>query len=70
MGIDVINNKYPNQWILIINPDIDRYGEITSAVVIAAGDKRKSVCDAIKNLEGGAIVRYTGQIPEGAVCLL
>ena len=63
--------KYPDQWLFIIDPEINsETSELISGIVTARSDLRDNVYSELSTLKGGAVIRYTGEIPEGRFCLL
>lgn len=63
--------KYPDQWLFIVDPEINNEtSELISGIVTAHSDLRDDVYSELSNLKGGAVIRYTGEIPEGRLCLL
>ena len=63
--------KYPDQWLFIVNPEINiETSELISGIVTARSDLRDDVYSELRTLKGGAVIRYTGEVPEGRLCLL
>ncbi len=71
LTIDDMIEKYPEQWLFIVDPIIDdETSELISGIVTAHSDLRDDVYSELRNLKGGAVIRYTGEIPDGRLCLL
>ncbi len=71
LTLDDMIEKYPDQWLFIIDPIInDETSELISGIVTAHSDLRDDVYSELRNLKGGAVIHYTGEIPEGRLCLL
>ena len=63
--------KYPDQWLFIVDPEINNEtSELISGIVTAHSDLRDDIYSELRTLKGGAVIRYTGEIPEGRLCLL
>ena len=63
--------QYPDQWLFIVDPEINSdTSELISGIVTACSDLRDDVYSELRTLEGGAVIRYTGEIPEGRLRLL
>ena len=71
LTLDEMIEKYPDQWLFIVEPEINNEtSELISGIVTAHSDFRDDVYSELNNLKGGAVIRYTGEIPEGRLCLL
>ena len=63
--------KYPDQWLFIVDPEINRdTSELISGIVTARSDLRDDIYSELRSLKGGAVIRYTGEVPAGRLCLL
>ena len=63
--------KYPDQWLFIVDSEINNEtSELILGIVTAHSDLRDDVYSELRPLTSGAIIRYTGEIPEGKLCLL
>lgn len=63
--------KYPDQWLFIVDPEINsNTSELISGIVTARSDLRDDIYSELRTLKGGAVIRYTGEVPEGRLCLL
>lgn len=63
--------KYPDQWLFIVDPEINSdTSELISGIVTARSDLRDDIYSELRTLKGGAVIRYTGEVPEGRLCLL
>ena len=63
--------KYPDQWLFIVDPEINsETSELISGIVTARSDLRDDIYRELSTLKGGAVIRYTGEIPKGRLCLL
>ena len=71
LTLDDMIKKYPDQWFFIVDPVInDDTSELISGIVTAHSDLRDDVYSELRKLKGGAVIRYTGEIPDGRLCLL
>jgi len=63
--------KYPDQWLFIVDPEMNsETSELISGIVTARSDLRDDIYSELRTLKGGAVIRYTGEVPEGRLCLL
>lgn len=71
LTLDEMIDQYPDQWLFIVDPEINNEtSELISGIVTAHSDLRDDVYSELRTLTGGAVIRYTGEIPEGRLCLL
>jgi len=71
LTLNEIIEKYPDQWLFIVDPEINsETSELISGIVTARSDLRDDIYSELRTLRGGAVIRYTGEIPEGRLCLL
>lgn len=62
MTLDQIKKKYPNEWVLIADPEEDELLEVKSGKVIVHSTKRETIYTALKERHGNFAIRYTGKI--------
>jgi len=71
LTLDEITDQYPDQWLFIVDPEINNEtSELISGIVTARSDLRDNVYSELRTLKGGAVICYTGEIPKGRLCLL
>ncbi len=71
LTLDEMTDQYPDQWLFIVDPEINNEtSELISGIVTARSDLRDNVYSELSTLKGGAVIRYTGEIPKGRLCLL
>lgn len=71
LTLDKMIEQYPNQWLFVVDPEINsETSELISGIVTARSDLRDDVYRELSTLKGGAVIRYTGEIPKGRLCLL
>lgn len=59
-----IYEKYPDQWLFIIDCEINSSTQLISGIVRLATDSRKEAYEASANHKGSGAVRYSGEWPE------
>ena len=67
MTLDQMYEKYPNQWLFVVDPEISENTELLSGVVDLVSDSREEIMKASDIYDGDAAIRYTGDIPERIV---
>ncbi len=70
MTIDQMYEKFPNQWLFVVEPEISENTELLSGVVDLVTDSREEIMKASAIYDGDAAIRYTGDIPEGIVFIV
>lgn len=70
MTLKEMTEKYPDQWLFIIDCEISENTELLSGVVFAHSESRDDIHEVSGNYEGGAAIHYTGELPEGMRYLL
>lgn len=69
LTIDEIYNKYPDKWIFISDCETNANTELTSGIVLYAGDSKEKAYEISANYIGFGAVRYSGDIPEDVIFL-
>ena len=67
MTIDQMYEKFPDQWLFVVDPEISENTELLSGVVDLVTDSREEIMKASDIYDGDAAIWYTGDIPEGIV---
>ncbi len=71
LSIEEIHQKYPNQWVLIVNMDLDENLHITRGEVIAHSEDRDEIYGQLPLRNGKpATIEYTGSIPDDIAVLI
>ncbi len=70
MTLEEMTEKYPDQWLFIIDCEHSENTELLSGVVFAHSESRDDIHEVSGNYEGGAAIRYIGELPEGMHYLL
>ncbi len=56
MTLEDMTEKYPNQWLFIIDCEISENTELLSGVVLAHSQNRDDIHEVSGNYEGGAAI--------------
>ena len=67
---DEMTQKYPDQWLFIVDCEHSASTELTSGIVAVHSPSRDVINKASAEYKGGAAIRYTGKPPEGRLYLL
>lgn len=70
LTIEEMEQKYPDEWLFIIDCEISENTELLSGIVAAHSHSRDDIYDASGHYQGGAAIHYTGKLPEGMAYLL
>jgi hypothetical protein len=62
MTFDEIKKTYPNEWVLIAEPELDETLEVRSGIVVAHSPRREQLDAAMREQHGHLAIRYTGKI--------
>lgn len=70
---DQIKTKYPDQWLLITDYELDRATSLCKGRVIAHSKRREEIHRALKDHAGNLCIHFTGSLPRDTgilfVCL-
>jgi len=70
MALDQIRKKYPDEWVLLIEPETDKVLHIRSGIVAAHSPKRKDIYDKLQLYKERRAVYFTGEIGKDKVFAL
>lgn len=70
LTINEMVQRYPDQWLFIIDCEHSKNTELISGVVAVHSPSRDVIKKASAEYKGGAAIRYTGNPPEGRLYLL
>ncbi|MDE0636866.1 MAG: hypothetical protein OXI43_13595 [Candidatus Poribacteria bacterium] len=70
LTLEEMTEKYPDQWLFIIDCEISENTELLSGVVFAHSESRDDISEVSSNYEGSAAIHWTGGLPEGMRYLL
>ncbi len=66
-----IENRFPSEWLLINDPDVDQHMNVTRGTVVAHSMDRDEVYEKALELRlKRAAFLYTGQVPDDIVIIL
>ena len=70
LTIQEIEQKYPDEWLLIVDCEISENTELLSGVVAVHSKFRKDVHDALIDYKGRVAIHSTREIPEDVEYIL
>ena len=71
MTLDEINSRFPSEWVLIADPEVDRHLRVRRGrVVIHSKDRDEVDRKAIELRLRSSAFHYTGEMPEGTAIVL
>ncbi len=70
LTIDEMVQRYPDQWLFIVDCEHSTSTELISGVVAVHSPSRDVIKKASAEYKGSAAIRYTGKPPEGRLYLL
>ena len=60
MTLEEIEQKYPDEWLLIVDCEINENTELLSGVVAVHSKSRDDIYEVSERYKGGAAIHYTG----------
>ncbi len=70
LAIQEIEQKYPDEWLLIVDCEISENTELLSGVVAVHSKSREDIHDALVNYKGQVAIYSTREIPENVEYIL
>ena len=70
LTIEEIEQKYPNEWLLIVDCEISENTELLSGVVAVHSKYREDIHDALIDYKGQVAIHSTREIPEDVEYIL
>lgn len=70
LTIEEMEQKYPDEWLLIVDYELSENTELLSGRLVAHSKSRKEIRDISMNYTGRVAVHSTRQTPEGVGYLL
>ena len=70
LTLQEMEEKYPDEWLLIVDCEINERTELLSGKVVAHSKHRKDIRDVSGHYMGHIATHYTGRTPEGLGYLL
>jgi len=65
-----IYEQFPNQWVLILEPELDKELTVISGIVVATADDRYKLYDQLHLTKGQpSAIEYTGSTEGEAIAL-
>lgn len=64
LTLEEMEQKYPDEWLFIIDCEISENTELLSGVVTADSKSRADIYEASWHYKGGAAIHYTGELPK------
>ena len=60
MTLEEMTQKYPDEWLFIIDCEISENTELLSGIVVVHSKSEKDIHEASMHYKGGAAIHYTG----------
>ena len=70
LTIQEIEQKYPDEWLLIVDCEISANTELLSGIVAVHSKSREDIHDALINYKGRVAIHSTREIPEDVEYIL
>ena len=70
LTIQEIEQRYPDEWLLIVDCEISENTELLSGVVAVHSKSREDIHDAIPDYKGKIAIHSTREIPEDVEYIL
>ena len=64
VSIDEIKERYINEWVLLVDPDISDDTTVEGGVVVFNSKDRGEVHRSLSKFKGNKAIVFTGKIPE------
>ena len=69
LTIEEIKQKYPDEWLLLIDCRLSKNTELKSGKVVVHSKCRDDIHKALKNYSGRLAIHYAGEIPDNLVVI-
>ncbi|MFQ5627194.1 MAG: hypothetical protein ACE5I1_00420 [bacterium] len=70
MIFDEIKKSYPDEWVLLADPETDEILNLLSGIVVAHSTNRDDIYKRQLNLKGDYAIEYTGEIAKNKIFVL
>ena len=70
LTIQEIEQKYPDEWLLIVDCEISENTELLSGIVVVHSKSREDIHDALTDYKGQVAIYSTRKIPENVEYIL
>ncbi len=67
--IEEMKQKYPDEWLLVIDCKLSPNTELEAGKVVAHSRCRDDIHKALKNYRGKVAIQYAGEIPDDLVVI-
>jgi len=64
LSMDQIKEKYRDQWVLLVDPDISDETMVQGGIVVFNSKDREELHRSLSKFRGNKAIVYTGKIPE------
>ncbi|MEG4303792.1 hypothetical protein [Microcoleus sp. D3_18a_C4] len=71
MSLEEIFSLYPDEWVLIVNPQLDEELNVIRGEVLAHATERDEIYSKLSLRKGKSVaIEYTGSIPDNIAVML
>ena len=71
MSLEEIFSLYPDEWVLIVNPELDEEFSVIRGEVLAHATERDEIYSKLSLRNGKSVaIEYTGSIPDNIAVML
>jgi len=71
MSLEEIFSLYPDEWVLIVNPELDEELNVIRGEVLAHATERDEIYSKLSLRNGKSVaIEYTGSIPDNIAVML
>ncbi|MEG3895882.1 MULTISPECIES: hypothetical protein [unclassified Microcoleus] len=71
MSLEEIFSLYPDEWVLIVNPELDEELNVIRGEVLAHATERDEIYSKLSLRDGKSVaIEYTGSIPDNIAVML
>ncbi|MEG4841334.1 hypothetical protein [Microcoleus sp. B9-D4] len=71
MSLEEIFSLYPDEWVLIVNPELDEEFSVIRGEVLAHAAERDEIYSKLSLRNGKSVaIEYTGSIPDNLAVML
>ncbi|MEG3927636.1 MULTISPECIES: hypothetical protein [unclassified Microcoleus] len=71
MSLEEIFSLYPDEWVLIVNPELDEELNVIRGEVLAHATERDEIYSKLSLRKGKSVaIEYTGSIPDNIAVML
>ena len=71
MSLEEIFSLYPDEWVLIVNPELDEEFSVIRGEVLAHATERDEIYSKLSLRNGKSVaIDYTGSIPDNIAVML